>query len=60
MNKALVKDADFDVWARGHNPFWALGILDDLIGVAAFLGSAASAYINTQIIYIDGGMLAVL
>jgi len=28
--------------------------------LAIFLASAASAYVNGQIIYVDGGMLAVL
>jgi gluconate 5-dehydrogenase len=31
-----------------------------LIGTAIFLASEASDYVNGQIIYVDGGMLAVL
>jgi len=60
MNKALVEDAKFDAWVRGRTPSGRWGVPDDLIGVAVFLASAASAYVNGQIIYVDGGMLAVL
>jgi gluconate 5-dehydrogenase len=60
MNKALVEDAKFDAWVRGRTPSGRWGVPDDLIGVTVFLASAASAYVNGQIIYVDGGMLAVL
>ena len=33
---------------------------EELVGAAVFLASAASDYVNGQIIYVDGGMLAVL
>ncbi len=33
---------------------------EELIGTAVFLASSASDYVNGQIIYVDGGMLAVL
>jgi gluconate 5-dehydrogenase len=38
----------------------ALGKPDDLIGVAVFLASLASAFVNRQILYVDGGLLAVV
>jgi len=60
MNKALVEDAKFDAWVRGRTPSGRWGMPEDLIGVAVFLASPASAYVNGQIIYVDGGMLAVL
>jgi gluconate 5-dehydrogenase len=34
--------------------------VDDLIGTLIYLCSAASDFVNGQIIYVDGGMLAVL
>ena len=33
---------------------------EELIGAAVFLASPASDYVNGQIIYVDGGMIAVL
>ncbi len=60
MNKALVEDPKFDTWVKGRTPSGRWGTPDDLIGAAVFLASPASAYINGQIIYVDGGMLAIL
>jgi gluconate 5-dehydrogenase len=33
---------------------------DELVGAAVFLASHASDYVNGQIIYVDGGMLAAM
>jgi gluconate 5-dehydrogenase len=60
MNKALLEDPKFDAWVRGRTPSGRWGMPDDLIGAAVFLASPASAYVNGQILYVDGGMLAVL
>jgi gluconate 5-dehydrogenase len=60
MNKALIEDPKFDAWVRGRTPSRRWGLPDDLIGAAVFLASPASAYVNGQMIYVDGGMLAVL
>jgi gluconate 5-dehydrogenase len=60
MNKALVEDPKFDAWVKGRTPSGRWGKPEDLIGAAVFLASPASAYVNGQVIYVDGGMLAVL
>jgi gluconate 5-dehydrogenase len=60
MNRALADDPKFDAWVRGRTPSGRWGTPDDLIGAAVFLASPASAYVNGQMIYVDGGMLAVL
>lgn len=60
MNQALVTDPQFDAWVKASNPTGRWGRPDELIGAAVFLASAASSYVNGQIIYVDGGWLAVL
>ena len=60
MNAALVNDPAFNGWVIGRTPARRWGKPDELIGTAVFLASAASDYVNGQIIYVDGGMLAVL
>ena len=60
MNRALLDDAKFDAWVRARTPSGRWGQPEDLIGAAVFLASPASAYVNGQILYVDGGMLAVL
>ena len=46
--------------SRAEHPSKRWGKPDELIGTAVFLASSASDYVNGQIIYVDGGMLAVL
>jgi len=60
MNEALVKNAEFDAWVKASNPAQRWGRPEELVGTAVFLASAASNYINGQIIYVDGGWLSVL
>ena len=60
MNLALVQDPEFNKWVLSKTPAKRWGELDDLRGVAVFLASAASDFINGQIIYVDGGWLAAL
>lgn len=60
MNEALVNDPAFDAWVKGRTPARRWGRPEELVGAAVFLGSAASDYVNGQIIYVDGGMISVL
>jgi gluconate 5-dehydrogenase len=60
MNEALVNDPAFDAWVRGRTPARRWGRPEELVGAAVFLASAASDYVNGQIIYVDGGMISVL
>ena len=60
MNQALIDNPTFDAWVKGRTPSKRWGRPDELIGTAVFLASSASDYVNGQIIYVDGGMLAVL
>ena len=60
MNEALVNNPTFDAWVKSSNPAQRWGRPDELVGTAIFLASAASNYVNGQIIYVDGGWLSVL
>jgi gluconate 5-dehydrogenase len=60
MNQALVDDPAFNAWVVGRTPARRWGKPGELVGTAIFLASSASDYVNGQIIYVDGGMLAVL
>ncbi|HSV57936.1 MAG TPA: SDR family oxidoreductase [Variovorax sp.] len=60
MNTALINNPDFDGWVKSRTPTRRWGRPDELGGAAIFLASAASDYVNGQVIYVDGGMLAVL
>ncbi len=60
MNQALVDNPAFDAWVKGRTPSRRWGKPEELVGAAVFLASAASDYVNGQIIHVDGGMLAVL
>tara|TARA_R110002051_G_scaffold44442_1_gene89894 strand:+ start:291 stop:1058 length:768 start_codon:yes stop_codon:yes gene_type:complete len=60
MNQALIDNVEFDSWVKGRTPSRRWGRPDELIGAAVFLASDASNYVNGQIIYVDGGMSAVL
>ena len=60
MNEALISNPTFDNWVKGRTPQKRWGKPEELVGAAVFLASAASDYVNGQIIYVDGGMTAVL
>lgn len=60
MNEALIANPTFDAWVKGRTPARRWGRPDELGGTAVYLSSAASDYVNGQIIYVDGGMISVL
>ncbi len=60
MTKPLAEDQEFDSWLKNRTPAGRWGDPEELIGAAVFLASAASNFINGQIIYVDGGILASL
>ncbi len=60
MNAALIQNPSFDAWVKASNPAQRWGRPEELVGTAVFLASAASNYVNGQIIYVDGGWLSVL
>ena len=60
MNQALVDNPDFNAWLMSRIPSRRWGRPEELVGAAVFLASGASDYVNGQIIYVDGGMLAAM
>ncbi|MGV2986644.1 gluconate 5-dehydrogenase [Vibrio sp. E150_011] len=58
MTKALVDDEVFTAWLRDRTPADRWGELEELIGTAVYLSSNASNFVNGQLIFVDGGMLA--
>jgi gluconate 5-dehydrogenase len=60
MTQPLVDDRAFNDWVLGRTPAARWGTAGDLLGSAVFLASAASDYVNGQVIFVDGGMTAVV
>jgi gluconate 5-dehydrogenase len=60
MTEPLRRDREFDAWVRGRVPAGRWGEPRELAGAVVFLASAASDYVNGQLIYVDGGLTAVV
>jgi gluconate 5-dehydrogenase len=60
LTSALVADETFSTWVKGRTPAGRWGQVTDLVGAMIFLSSPASDFVNGQVLYVDGGMLAVL
>jgi gluconate 5-dehydrogenase len=60
MTRKLAEDPKFDAWIKSRTPAGRWGDPSELVGAAIFLASTASDFVNGQIIYVDGGILAAL
>lgn len=60
LTQPLADDPTFDGWIKQRTPAGRWGTTDELAGAAVFLSSRASDFVNGQIIYVDGGLLAVV
>ncbi|MEZ5930551.1 MAG: SDR family oxidoreductase [Alphaproteobacteria bacterium] len=60
LNQALIDDPEFDAWLRQRTPAGRWGKVEELRGACIFLASDASSFVNGQILYVDGGVLATL
>jgi gluconate 5-dehydrogenase len=60
LTKPLKEDAAFDQWLRDRTPAGRWGDPEELVGAAIFFAAPASDFVNGQILYVDGGVLAVI
>jgi len=60
LTEPLWSDEDFTRWVLSKTPLGRWGQPDDLVGTAVLLASKAGDFITGQIIYVDGGWLALL
>ena len=61
LTKAMCADwARYNIQVNGIDPAPAPGRREELVGAAIFLTSSASDFVNGQIVYVDGGVLAAI
>jgi gluconate 5-dehydrogenase len=60
LTDALVKDADFTAWLEKRVPAGRWGRVEELVGAAVFLAAPASDFVNGHLLFVDGGMTAVV
>jgi gluconate 5-dehydrogenase len=60
LTEALQADAEFDTWLRARVPAGRWGEPDELGGAVVFLASPASDFVNGQLLFVDGGLTAVV
>ncbi|MFB0552499.1 MAG: SDR family oxidoreductase [Phycisphaerae bacterium] len=60
LTEPLWSDEEFTKWVLSKTPLGRWGQPDDLVGTAVLLASKAGDFITGQIIYVDGGWLALL
>jgi gluconate 5-dehydrogenase len=60
LTAPLQNDTNLNKWVISKTPLGRWGQPNDLVGTAVFLASGASDFITGQIIYVDGGWLALL
>lgn len=60
MTQKLKEDPTFNSWICGRTPAGRWGKPEELQGLAIFLASKASSFINGQVVYVDGGLSSVI
>src|SRR5947208_2042985 len=60
LNTALMNDDKFSAWVCARTPAGRWGKVEELQGAAIFLASDASSFVNGHILFVDGGITAVV
>ncbi|MDT7804895.1 MAG: gluconate 5-dehydrogenase [Actinomycetota bacterium] len=60
LNASLVADPEFSAWITQRTPAGRWGRPEDVTGPAVWLASSASDFVNGQVVYVDGGLTAVI
>jgi gluconate 5-dehydrogenase len=60
LTRPLAEDADFSGWLCKRTPAGRWGRVEELGGACVFLASPAADFVNGQILYVDGGLTAVV
>jgi gluconate 5-dehydrogenase len=60
LTAVLRDDPEFDAWIRRRTPAGRWGELRDLVGTVVFLAAPASDFVHGQVIFVDGGVSAVI
>jgi gluconate 5-dehydrogenase len=60
LTRPLVDNPEFSAWLCNRTPAGRWGNVDELGGAAIFLASAASDFVNGQVLYVDGGLTSVV
>ena len=60
LNAALVADPEFSAWLEKRTPAGRWGNVEELVGAAVFLSSAASSFVNGHTLFVDVGITASL
>jgi len=60
MTKPLADNPEFNSWLMNRTPAKRWGDPKELVGALVLLASDAGNFINGQIIYVDGGILAAI
>jgi gluconate 5-dehydrogenase len=60
LNESLAQSPSFDAWLTTRTPAGRWGEPSDLDGPVVFLAAPASDFVNGQVLYVDGGLLAVI
>lgn len=60
LTQSLVDDPTFNAWVLGRTPVGRWGEPEDIGGAVVWLASDASRFVTGQVVFVDGGMTAVV